>query len=315
MSHAPSNSDLHLYFRQINGVPLLTAEEEKELGWRVINDNDHDAKQRMIKANLRLVIAISKHYANRGVPMADLIEEGNLGLIRAVDGYDPSLGTRFSTYAAWWIRQAIKRTLLGASQPIHVPAYMVELVGRLREATRTLEARLHRPPTGQELASEMGLTMRKLAAIRRALKAFRVVSGRSRGGDDDETDLGDSIADTRCPPPEHEIAREEQVRLVLRMLNAIDGRDARVLKLRFGLEGQAPLTLKEIGREVGLTRERVRQIEVETLRRLQQQLDDERPTRFCDEQSSTNRARRRRRGEVQSEDRSEGGAPPRAKAS
>lgn len=296
MSRATPNSELHLYFRQINGVPLLTADDEKRLGWRVINDNDHDAKQQMIKANLRLVIAISKHYANRGVSLADLIEEGNLGLIRAVDGYDPAVGTRFSTYAAWWIRQAIKRTLLGASQPIHVPAYMVDLVGRLRECTRTLEAKLRRPPTGQEVANEMGLSMRKLAAIRRALKAFRVVSGRPRGADGDEAEFGAGLADTRGPSPDHAIAREEQVRLVLRMLDAIDDRDARVLRLRFGLEGQAPLTLKEIGREVGLTRERVRQIEVETLRRLQQQLEDDCPTRFCSEMSA--RGRRRRRGDT-----------------
>jgi len=307
MASLNSHSDLQLYFRQINGVPLLTADEEKQLGWRVINDNDDEAKQRMIKANLRLVIAISKHYANRGVPLADLIEEGNLGLIRAVDGFDPAVGTRFSTYAAWWIRQAIKRTLLGASQPIHVPAYMVELVGRLRECTRSLESRLHRPPTGQELANEMGLSMRKLAAIRRALKAFRVVSGRPRNADGEQSEFGETIADTRSAPPEEAIVREEQLRLVLRMLETIDDRDARVLRLRFGLEGQAPLTLKEIGREVGLTRERVRQIEVETLRRLQQQLEDDAPTRFCGEGAS--RSRRRRRGGGGADD-----ASPRAKA-
>jgi DNA-directed RNA polymerase sigma subunit (sigma70/sigma32) len=144
VSSASLQSELQLYLRQIDGEPLLTAEEERELGWRIINDGDIAAKDRMIKANLRLVIAIAKHFASRGVPLPDLIEEGNVGLIRAVEGFDPAQGTRFSTYAAWWIKQAIRRMLTHAVQPIHVPAYMVELIQRLRETSRQLEERLAR---------------------------------------------------------------------------------------------------------------------------------------------------------------------------
>jgi RNA polymerase primary sigma factor len=149
MASAALQSDLQLYLKQINEVPLLTAAEEKELGWRIINDNDHDAKELMVRANLRLVVSISKNYAHRGLPLADLIEEGNIGLIRAVEGFDPAQGARFSTYASWWIKQAIKRTLVNALQPIHIPAYMVELVARWKEASRRMEDELGRPPTTQ----------------------------------------------------------------------------------------------------------------------------------------------------------------------
>lgn len=178
MSRQSLQSELQLYLREINEVPLLTPEEEKDLGWRIINDNDQDAKEQMIKANLRLVISISKNYAHRGLPLVDLIEEGNIGLIRAVEGFDPAQGARFSTYASWWIKQAIKRTLINAVQPIHIPAYMVELIARWKEATRRLEEELGRPPTLQELSKIMKLPVKKLQIIRRAVKAYHAPSQR-----------------------------------------------------------------------------------------------------------------------------------------
>ena len=280
MARTALQSDLQLYLKQINEVPLLTAAEERELGWRIVNDNDHEAKERMVKANLRLVVSISKNYVHRGLPLADLIEEGNIGLIRAVEGFDPAQGARFSTYASWWIKQAIKRTLINAVQPIHIPAYMVELIARWKETHRKLEEELGRTPNSHELAHAMQIPMKKLNIIRRAMKAFHSPPQMPTNEDGNAMDMGDMFQDFRCNPPDETIAQSEEFQTILRLLDSIDERDARVLKLRFGLEGQEPLTLKQIGREVGLTRERVRQIEVDALRKLQMQLQDDRPSRF-----------------------------------
>lgn len=280
MARVALQSDLEIYLKQINEVPLLTAAEEKELGWRIINDNDHEAKERMVRANLRLVVSISKNYMHRGLPLADLIEEGNLGLIRAVEGFDPAQGARFSTYASWWIKQAIKRTLINAVQPIHIPAYMVELIARWKETARKLEEELGRQPTMQEMAKEMDLPAKKMQIIRRAMRALHAPTQAPNGNDGRAMDYADLFEDSRCRPPEETIAQSDEYRMILKLLEAIDERDARVLKLRFGLEGQEPLTLKQIGQEVGLTRERVRQIELDALRKLQAQLLDDRPTRF-----------------------------------
>ncbi len=280
MARSGVQSDLQLYLKQINEVSLLTAAQERELGWKIINDNDQASKELMIKANLRLVVSISKNYVHRGLPLTDLIEEGNIGLIRAVEGFDPAQGARFSTYASWWIKQAIKRTLINAVQPIHIPAYMVELIARWKETMRRLEDEYGRPPTTKELAQAMEVPMKKLQIIRRAIKAFHSPPQAPVGEDGESVDFADLFEDFRTETPEETIAQSDEYQTILKLLEAIDERDARVLKLRFGLEGQEPLTLKQIGKEVGLTRERVRQIEVEALRKLQAQLEDDRPSRF-----------------------------------
>ncbi len=288
MADSALQPDLQLYLKQINEVSLLTAEEEKDLGWRIINENDQAAKERMIKANLRLVVSISKNYAHRGLPLADLIEEGNIGLIRAVEGFDPAQGARFSTYASWWIKQAIKRTLINAVQPIHIPAYMVELIARWKETTRRLEEEFGRQPSTQELATAMEVPLKKLQIIRRAIKAFHAPPQAPVGEDGEAVDFADMFVDFRSAQPDEAISQTEEFQTIVKLLEAIDERDARVLKLRFGLEGQEPLTLKQIGEEVGLTRERVRQIEVDALKKLQARLDDDRPTRFFRENKKGN---------------------------
>lgn len=281
MSRSELQTELQLYLRQINEVALLTPDEEKSLGWQIINENDAQAKDRMIRANLRLVISICKNYSNRGLSLPDLIEEGNLGLIRAVEGFDPAQGARFSTYAAWWIKQSIKRTLINAVQPIHIPAYMVDLIARWKDAARKLEKELGRHPTTHELAREMDLPIRKLIAIRRAMRAFNSPNAAPTTDSGEPLDLSDVFEDTRSTPPDEKVVRDELMQRILVLLEDIDERYARVLRLRFGLEGREPLTLKQIGAVVGLTRERVRQIEVEGLRWMQQMLNGERPRRIA----------------------------------
>ena len=273
-------SELQLYLREINSVPLLTAEDERELGWAIINDNCPHARERMIRANLRLVVAIAKNYSNRGLPLTDLIEEGNIGLMRAVEGFDPAQGARFSTYASWWIKQAIKRALINAVQPIHVPAYMVELIARWKQASQKLERELGRPPGLQELADEMQLPLKKIRIIKRAVKAFRAPSQTPLDDNGEPMSLGDLVSDEKETPPDECVFRDDELKTIRRLLDAIDEREARILRLRFGLDGQEPLTLKQIATEIGISRERVRQIADEALRKLNAQINEDTPGRL-----------------------------------
>lgn len=279
-SRAELQSGLQLYLKQINEVPLLTADDEKQLGWAIINDNCPRSRERMIRANLRLVVSIAKNYSNRGLQLQDLIEEGNVGLLRAVEGFDPAQGARFSTYASWWIKQAIKRALINAVQPIHVPAYMVELIARWKQASQKLERALGRPPSLPELAEEMQLPLKKMRIIKRAVKAFRAPAQAPLDDNGDVMNIGDLVADERAGPPEDLVFRDDELKTIRRLLDAIDEREARILRLRFGLDGQEPLTLKQIATEIGISRERVRQIADEALAKLNAQVNDERPSRF-----------------------------------
>ena len=272
-------SDLELYLQEINRTALLTAEEERELGWAILNENCPLSRDRMIRANLRLVVAIAKNYMGRGLPLQDLIEEGNIGLLRAVDGFDPAQGARFSTYASWWIKQAIKRALINATQPVHIPAYMVEFVAKWKEASRALEQELGYPPSLEQLAQKMELPLRKVRIIRRAVRAFKTPAQEGAGGEG-MAGLGELLADSRTVGPDERTLRGDELKILRRLLEAIDEREARILRLRFGLDGQEPLTLKQIAEEVGISRERVRQIVDESLTKLNERFQDDKPSRF-----------------------------------
>jgi len=264
-------SPLETYLREINETRLLTAEEEQSLARRIGN-GDAEARDRMVRANLRLVVNIARSYVGKGLGLQDLIEEGNLGLLRAVEGFDPEMGNRFSTYASYWIKQSIKRSLINSSKTIRIPAYMVELLSKWRRATNRLSDELGRAPTQEETARLLGLPKKKLPIIKKAIQ----IHNATPQGDQSEQgwSLGEMVADERLKSPDEELLDHDVLKTALDLIGTLDPREATILRMRFGLNDTPPHTLKEIGLELGLTRERVRQIETEALQRLHQALKD-----------------------------------------
>ncbi|MBN2448694.1 MAG: sigma-70 family RNA polymerase sigma factor [Phycisphaerae bacterium] len=288
-----SNSEPGLgdYLKQIKEYDLLTPEQERELGQKIraaADSREHLAKKvitieeysriqreaaesrnHMIQANLRLVVSVAKNFRNRGLPMEDLINEGNVGLVNAVDRFDPEMGSRFSTYASYWIDQAIRRAIQNATQMIHIPSYLMDQISQMRLAMRELEEQFGRQPSMDELATHLEITPRRAGAISKAIKACTCPT--QAPGIDDEASLTESLPDTRTPRPFDSMFSESDRQFVRKALASINEREATVLQLRYGLRGKKrkPMTLKEIGAEVGLTRERVRQIEKEAKRKLE----------------------------------------------
>ena len=256
---------VRMYLREIGKIPLLSYEKELELAKRIL-ENDEEAKQELAEANLRLVVSIAKKYVGRGMLFLDLIQEGNMGLIKAVEKFDYTKGFKFSTYATWWIRQAITRAIADQARTIRIPVHMVETINKLIRTSRHLLQQLGREPTPEEIAAEMEIPVEKVTEIQKI--AQDPVSLETPIGEEDDSHLGDFIQDDDSPAPQDAAAYtllREQLEEVMKTLTP---REAKVLKLRFGLEDGKSRTLEEVGKEFNVTRERIRQIEAKALRKL-----------------------------------------------
>jgi RNA polymerase primary sigma factor len=263
----PSLDSLRLYLRSIGRVELLTADQEIELA-KLIEKGDMGAKRHMVEANLRLVVSIAKGYLGRGLSFLDLIQEGSLGLIRAVEKFDYRRGYKFSTYATWWIRQAVTRAIADKARTIRIPVHMVEKLNRVVHVERQLVQRLGREPEPDEIAAELQITVREVRDILRV--AQMPVSLEKPVGDEDESELGDFVADEQTEEPFEAATENLQREDIQKALDALPERERQVIELRYGLRGHEPLTLEEVGRAFGVTRERIRQIENNTLKKLKQ---------------------------------------------
>jgi len=261
-----TTDSLQLFLKDIGKVRLLTAQEEVDLAKR-IERGDLDAKQKMVESNLRLVVSIAKNYRNQGLPFLDLIQEGTLGLVRAAEKFDYRKGFKFSTYATWWIRQAIARALADKARTIRIPVHVVEKLNKISRTERKLLSDLGREPTLEEIALATAIPIEEVEHIKRSAQA--PISLEKPVGDEDESSFGDFLADQHSDRPE-EVAEITLRREALReLLDALPYRERRVLELRYGLDGQSPRTLDEVGRAFNVTRERIRQIENQSLRKLQ----------------------------------------------
>ena len=275
----PTNDPVRMYLKEIGKVPLLTAVEEVALAKR-IERHDMEAKRKLIEANLRLVVSIAKRHVGRGVSFLDLIQEGNLGLMRAVEKFDYRRGFKFSTYATWWIRQTITRAIADQARTIRIPVHMVDATNRFIRVQRQLLQDIGREPTREEIAAEMGTTPQK---VREILKISQEpVSLETPIGEEGDSQLGDFIEDKHAVKPVEAVSEIMQEEKLNQVLSTLTHRERKVIELRFGLKGEHPRMLEEVGQKFGLTRERIRQIEAQTLAKLKAYRDSQRLRDFLD---------------------------------
>jgi RNA polymerase primary sigma factor len=260
------SSPLQIYLHDINNTPLLSAHEERELAERVAMGDPY-AREHMVKANLRLVVNIARGYLGKGLSLEDLIEEGNLGLMRAVEGFDGMMDTRFSTYASYWIKQSIRRAVMNNGKPIRLPAYMVSLLSKWKRATTVLNDRLGRAPTNDEVGKALRLSKRKIGIVTKAIRVSKMVP-HSENVEDEGPALDDMLTDDRSKAPETLMIEADDLDRIFERIDALDDREASVIRMRFGLDSFEAMTLREVGENLGLTRERVRQLESQALHKL-----------------------------------------------
>ena len=258
MSKYDSDSSLRVYMREISKTELLTPKEEVELAARIKKGNKK-AREHMIKANLRLVVKIAQDYSNYGLPLQDLISEGNIGLMKAVERFDPEKGGKLSTYAAWWIKQAIKRALANQSKTIRLPVHMVDKIAKLRRITGMLAEAYGREPTNEELSEETGIAMKNLSLLKRASQ--RPASLDAPMGDDDSSSYAEIIGDEHAVNPFDALSDKNMHGQLDDLMEVLDERESKIIDARFGIGGGTPMTLEEVGREFGVTRERIRQLQ------------------------------------------------------
>ncbi|MFC7339173.1 RNA polymerase sigma factor RpoD/SigA [Haloferula chungangensis] len=268
-SNHHSDPTLALYIREIAKTPLLTREEEAELASRVMA-GDKEARDHMIKANLRLVVKIAKDYSGYGLSLSDLISEGNIGLMTAVDRYDPDKGAKLSSYASWWIKQSVKRALANQGKTIRLPIHTVEKIARVRRITALMTEALGREPTNEELSEETGIPIKKLSMIRQASQ--RPTSLDAPLNEGKQTMFGDLIGDESALDPLEALTNSNLHEQLDELLGLLDERETRIINSRFGLHGRKPMNLEEVGRDFGVTRERIRQIQNKALEKMRQAL-------------------------------------------
>ena len=268
-----ADDSVRLYLREIGKVPLLTAEEEQELGKRAA-EGDKKAKDRMVEANMRLVVSIAKRYTGRGLDFLDLIQEGNTGLLRAVEKFDPAKGFKFATYATWWIRQAITRAIADQARTIRIPVHMVETINKILRTSRKMTQELNREPTIEELAKAMEMEPEKVEnALRIKQDIASLDQSVGRDGDDEDSVLGDFVEDEERVSPEDSAANQLLKEQLAAIISTLSDREQKIIKLRFGIGGGKPHTLEDVGSKFSVTRERIRQIEAKALSKIRKHKD------------------------------------------